>query len=146
MCFNRHKPRKTNGANLTHPLVGTAKRLDEKCTKPRRVARTWAWFSSVKIRGFTRDRSRATLNFYVFDCWSFVLLPVKSKPEGEALAMVFGLTNLSKVCKALHLTAGASLNRNWRVGLPQNLGSVWTQISARRGLLYLLNFISGFLE
>ena len=58
---------------MSHPSVGTAKRLDEECSKPRRVARAWAGSSSVKIRGFTEDRSRATLKLCDVYSWSFCM-------------------------------------------------------------------------
>jgi hypothetical protein len=64
---HRHK----KGADLSHPDRGTAKRLLEECSKPRRVARAWAGSPNVKIRGFRSDRSRCYAKLLLFEITSF---------------------------------------------------------------------------
>jgi hypothetical protein len=43
---------KGKGADSTHPIRGTAKRLAEKCAKPRPMGRVLDGLSALKIRGF----------------------------------------------------------------------------------------------
>jgi len=80
---------KQKGANLSHPDRGTAKRLLEECSKPRRVARAWAGSSNVKIRGFRSDRSRCYAKWFFW--FGYIISSEQSRiiPEREGKQEVF---------------------------------------------------------
>lgn len=52
------------GANLTHPLRGTARNPSKECTKPHPGGCELGTVLGMKTGGFRSDRSCATLNIF----------------------------------------------------------------------------------